>query len=429
MLMRRVVVTGMGAVSPLGVGVERFWNNLVNSKSGIRRVDRFNPEGFACQVAAQVPSVEEDPEGGFDPLVAMPTKEVKRVDLFIRYALVAAKEAIEQAGWQPHKDTARQRTATIIASGVGGLTTMTSATKHVEANGPRRLSPFIVPSFLANLAAGQVSITHGFKGPLGTPVTACAASVQALGDAARLIRADEADVAVAGGAEASIDPVSFAGFSAARALSSSYNDTPSAASRPFDKARDGFVMGEGAAILLLEERQHAIERGAEIICELSGYGTSADAHHVTAGPEDGSGALQAMQLALAQSSLSPEAIGYVNAHSTSTPLGDLAELAALTRLFPTRGKTLAVSSTKSATGHLLGATGALEAIAAIKALTTGTLPPTLNLQDPEVSAGNMPIEFDLVPESAVKRELSHVMSNGFGFGGVNAAIVFSSTHP
>ncbi|KZK93502.1 3-oxoacyl-[acyl-carrier-protein] synthase 2 [Pseudovibrio sp. Ad5] len=415
----RIVVTGMGVVSPLGVGINPFWKRLVASESGIRALTRFDGSEHACQVAGQVPTIDED-EFGFDASVAIPFKDQKKMDLFIHYALVAAKEAVEQAGWRPETDEEKESTATIIASGVGGFPAMTGATRTVETKGPRRLSPFIVPSFLANLAAGQVSIANGFKGPLGTPVTACAASVQAIGDAVRMIKSGEAIVALAGGAEACIDAVSFAGFSAARALSSGFNDEPSKASRPFDKNRDGFVMGEGAAMLVIETLEHALARGATPLAEILGYGTSADAHHVTASPPDGAGGQAAMRKALKQAGINPDDIDYINAHSTSTPVGDAAEIAGIQAVFGDRGKDLAVSSTKSATGHLLGAAGALEAIASIMALREGVLPPTLNLEEPDDEAS----QFDLVANASKEKDLKYVMSNGFGFGGVNASVIF-----
>ncbi|SDR37278.1 beta-ketoacyl-ACP synthase II [Pseudovibrio sp. Tun.PSC04-5.I4] len=415
----RVVVTGMGVVSPLGVGTDRFWKQLVASESGIRALTRFDGDEHACQVAGQVPTIEED-EFGFDASVVISRRDQKRMDLFIHYALVAAKEALTQAEWAPKTAEEREGTATIIASGVGGFLSMKRATLLVESKGPNRLSPFSVPAFLANLAAGQVSIAHGFQGPLGTPVTACAASVQAIGDAVRLLRSGEALVALAGGAEACIDAVSFAGFSAARALSSGYNADPKKASRPFDKDRDGFVMGEGAAMLVLEPLDHALARGATPLAEVMGYGTSADAYHVTASPPDGSGGQKAMRKALKQAGINPDDIDYINAHSTSTPVGDAAEIAGIQAVFGDRGKDLAISSTKSATGHLLGAAGALEAIASIMALREGILPPTLNLDDPDDAAS----QYELVAKTAKEKELEYVMSNGFGFGGVNASLIF-----
>jgi len=418
--MRRVVVTGMGIVSPVGTGLAAFWQRVTEGANGIRRITHFDPGELACQIAGEVPTKAED-EHGFDVDAVMDPREQRRSDRFIHFAMGAAQEALANAGWAPKTDSEKERTGTIIGTGVGGFPAMTAGTRLVDEKGPRRASPFLVPSFLANLAAGQVSIRHGLKGPIGAPVTACAASLQALGDAARIIRCGEADVMVAGGAEACIDKVSYAGFCAAKAMSSKRNDDPAHASRPFDQDRDGFIMGEGSGILVLEELEHARARGADILVELSGYGTSADAYHVTAGPPDGEGGLRAMRQALATANLSPADIGYVNAHSTSTPVGDASEVASLTTLFGNRGKDLAVSSSKSMFGHLLGAAGAVEAVACVKALMTGLLPPSRNLEVPdEAMAG-----FEMIPGKAIAREVSHVLTNGFGFGGVNASAVFS----
>lgn len=418
--MRKVVVTGMGVVSPLGVGLETFWDRLTRGENGIRRLTRFDTEGFACKVAGEVPSISED-DAGFDPDRYMEPREQKRMDRFIHLAIAATDEALRQAGWAPKTDAEQHATGTILATGVGGFPAMTAGTKLVEERGPRRASPFLVPSFLANLAAGQVSIRHGLKGPIGAPVTACAASLQAIGDAARLIRCGEADVMVAGGTEACIDKVSFAGFSAARAMSTRYNDDPAGASRPFDSDRDGFVMAEGAGVLVLEDAEHAKARGATALAEVAGYGTTGDAYHVTASSPDGEGGLRAMRRALSTANLAPEHIGYVNAHSTSTPVGDAAEIAALSTLFAGRGKDLAVSSSKSMFGHLLGAAGAVEAIACVKALITGLLPPSRNLVNPDPDLAG----FEFIPGSAISRQVDHILTNGFGFGGVNASAVFS----
>lgn len=418
--MRRVVVTGIGVVSPIGTGVNAFWSRVVSGANGIRRITKFDASDLVCQIAGEVPSIEED-EFGFDVNAALDAREQRRTDRFIHFALAAAGEALTQAGWSPETDEEKNRTGTIIGTGVGGFPAMTAGTRLVDDKGPRRASPFLVPSFLANLAAGQVSIRHGLKGPIGAPVTACAASLQALGDAARIIRSGEADVMVAGGSEACIDRVSYAGFCAAKAMSSKRNDDPAHASRPFDQDRDGFIMGEGAGILILEDYDHAKARGANILVELKGYGTSADAHHVTASPEDGEGQLRAMKQALASAKLSPADIGYINAHSTSTPVGDAAEVVSVNTLFAGRGKDLAVSSSKSMFGHLLGAAGAVEAIACVKALTTGQLPPSRNLINPDEAM----TKFELVPDKAIGRQVDHVLTNGFGFGGVNASAVFS----
>jgi 3-oxoacyl-[acyl-carrier-protein] synthase II len=332
--------------------------------------------------------------------------------------MVAAAEAIAQAGWTPADAQSLERTATVIASGIGGFPAIVEAVRITDTRGIRRLSPFTVPSFLVNLAAGHISIRYGYKGPIGAPVTACAAGVQAIGDAVRLIRAGEADVAVCGGAEACIDLVSLGGFAAARALSTGFNDMPTRASRPFDRDRAGFVMGEGAGILVIEELQHALGRGARPIAEIIGYGTTADAYHVTSGPEDGEGAARAMQLALRQAGLAPDDVQHLNAHSTSTPVGDSSELAAIKTVFG-RDRQIAVSATKSATGHLLGAAGGLEAIFTILAVRDQIAPPTLNLENPDPLADGI----DLVGGQARQLPITHAISNGFGFGGVNASIV------
>lgn len=418
--MRRIVITGLGVVSPVGTGLEAFWKRVTEGANGIRSISRFDPEGLSCKVAGEVPTRAEDPHG-FDVDAVLELREQRRSDTFIHYAMGAVQEALAHAGWAPKTNREKERTGTVIGTGVGGFPAMTAGTRLVDAKGPRRASPFLVPSFLANLAAGQVAIRYGLKGPIGAPVTACAASLQALGDAARLIRGGEADVVVAGGAEACIDRVSYAGFCAAKAMSSGRNDTPEAASRPFDQDRDGFIMGEGAGILVLEDKDHAEARGAPVLAELTGYGTTSDAYHVTSSAPDGEGGLRAMRHALAQAGLKADDIGYVNAHSTSTPVGDAAEIAALTTLFAGRGKDLAVSSSKSMFGHLLGAAGAVEAVACIKALLSGQLPPSRNLDRPDEAM----TRFDLVPGKAISRQVDHILTNGFGFGGVNASAVFS----
>jgi 3-oxoacyl-[acyl-carrier-protein] synthase II len=341
------------------------------------------------------------------------------MDRFIAFAIAAADEAIAQAKWAPQDEREKTRTATIIATGIGGFPAIAEAVRTTDERGVRRLSPFTVPAFLANLASGWVSIKHGFKGQLGAPVTACAAGVQAIGDAARMIRAGEADVAVCGGAEATIDRVSLGSFAAARALGSAFNDQPEKASRPFDQARDGFVMGEGAGILVIEELEHALARGATPIVELVGYGTSADAYHLTAGPEDGDGAARSMRMALDQAGIEPAAIGHLNAHATSTPVGDKGELAAIRSVFG-EGKGPAISATKSATGHLLGAAGGLEAIFTVQALRDQVMPPTLNLETPDEMAEG----FDIVALQSRKGAFDYALSNGFGFGGVNASVIF-----
>lgn len=414
-----IVVTGMGAVSPLGVGVPTVWRRLLAGESGIGPNTRFDVSDFACTIAGLVRDKAEDPEG-FDPLVAIDAKDLKKMDRFIQYGLVAAQEAIAQAGWAPQTEEERQATATIIASGVGGSPLLVEAAYTIEHKGSRRLSPFTVPAFLANLAAGWISIQHGFKGPIGAPVTACAASAQAIGDGMRMILTGEADVAVVGGAEGSVDPVSIAGFSAARALNTSFNDDPEGASRPFDTRRAGFVLAEGAAVLVIEKLSHARARRATPLAVLAGYGTSADAYHLTAGEPTGAGAQAAMRKAIAMAGITPDDIGYINAHATSTEVGDAAEIAGISAVFGERGKGLAISSTKSSTGHLLGAAGAIEAVFSVLALAGGTLPATLNLEEPDPVAA----AFDLVPKTAKPKELDYVLSNAFGFGGVNATLVF-----
>jgi 3-oxoacyl-[acyl-carrier-protein] synthase II len=415
-----IVVTGMGVVSPLGVGVTTNWKRLIAGQSGIVHNTRFDTTGFTATIAGLVPGKDTDPEG-FDPLVAIDPKDVKKMDLFIQYGLVAAAEAIAQSGWNPQTEEERGATATIIGSGVGGSPVMAKAVQTITEKGPRRLSPFTVPSFLANLAAGWISIRYGFKGPLGAPVTACAASAQAIGDGMRLIMTGEADVAIVGGAEGSVDPISVGGFGASRALSTAFNEEPAKASRPFDAKRDGFVLSEGAAVLVIEKLSHAKARGATPLAILAGYGTSADAYHLTSGSPDGAGAQTAMRNALKMAKLQPADIDYINAHSTSTEVGDAAEIAGIGTLFEGRGKDLAVTATKSATGHLLGAAGALAAIISIEAIRHGMVPATLNLDEPDAAAD----VFDLVPKVAKPKALRHVLANAFGFGGVNAALVFS----
>ena len=417
--LRRIVVTGMGMVSPLGCGVEPSWARLIAGQSGLRALSDNVSADLPAKVVGNVQGIDADPEAGFDPDRAAPRKDQRKMDRFIQFALLAADDAVAQACWKPEDERARERTATIIASGVGGFPAIVDAVRTVDERGVRRLSPFTVPAFLVNLAAGQISIRHGFKGPLGAPVTACAASVQAIGDAARLILAGEADVAVCGGAEACIDRVSLGGFAAARALSTSFNDTPSRASRPFDRDRDGFVMGEGAGVLVIESLDHALARGATPIAELVGYGTTSDAYHMTSGPEDGDGARRAIEIALRQAAISPIDVQHLNAHATSTPVGDLGEIAAIKTVFGTKGS-VAVTSTKSATGHLLGAAGGLEAIFSVLALRDQIAPATLNLDHPDAAAEGI----DLIAGEARKMPIEHVLSNGFGFGGVNASVIF-----
>jgi 3-oxoacyl-[acyl-carrier-protein] synthase II len=415
----RIVVTGMGLVTPLGCGVEPVWQRLLAGRSGIVRLAEDVVADLPGKVGGRVPLLVDDAEAGFDADWAVPAKEQKKMDRFILFALAAAKQAIAQAGWAPETLHAQERTATIIGSGIGGFVSIAEAVRTTDTRGPRRLSPFTIPSFLVNLAAGHVSIQHGFKGPLGAPVTACAAGVQAIGDAARMIRCGEADIAICGGAEAAIDKVSLAGFAAARALSSDFNETPERASRPFDRDRDGFVMGEGAGILVIESLEHALARGATPIVELVGYGTSADAYHLTAGPEDGSGAQRSMQTAIRQAGIEPAQIQHLNAHATSTPVGDKGEMAAIKAVFGDQNS-IAVTSTKSATGHLLGAAGGIEAIFTALAIRDQVAPATLNFDNPDEAAHGL----DIVHGAARPMAIEYALSNGFGFGGVNASVLF-----
>jgi len=420
----RIVVTGTGVVSPLGCGSETVWSRLLAGQSGIRALPAELAEGTGCAVGGQVPPLEEDGQAGYDPERTIAAKERKKMDRFIEFALVAAEEALAQAGWHPTGEAQRQRTATIIASGVGGFGAIAEAVRTTDNRGPRRLSPFTAPSFLANMAAGQVSIRYGFKGPLGAPVTACAAGAQAIGDAARLIRSGEADIAVCGGSEAAIHRVTLGSFAAARALSSGFNDRPQEASRPFDRDRDGFVMAEGAGLLVIESLEHALARGAQPLAELVGYGTSADAYHLTAGPENGDGARRAMELALRQAGIEASEVQHINAHATSTPVGDRGELAAIRSVFGS-GSGVAIASTKSSTGHLLGAAGGVEAIFTVLALRDQVVPPTLNLINPDEAAEGL----DLVALNARHMPIHYALSNGFGFGGVNASLLFRRWKP
>lgn len=414
----RIVITGMGIASPLGCGVEPVWQRLLAGKSGLRRLPDDMVNDLPAKVGGVVPSIEEDVEAGLNPDAIVTSKDQRKMDRFILLALAATDEALQQAQWQPTTAAQQERTATVIASGVGGFPAIADAVRTADTRGTRKLSPFTIPSFLVNLAAGHVSIKYGFKGPLGAPVTACAAGVQAIGDAARMIRAGEVDVAICGGAEACIHTVSLGGFAAARALSSAFNDEPTRASRPFDRDRDGFVMGEGAGILVIESLEHALARGAQPIAEIVGYGTSADAYHLTSGPEDGDGAKRAMELAIKQAGINSGQIQHLNAHATSTPVGDKGELAAIKRVFGEASK-IAVTSTKSATGHLLGAAGGIETIFTALALRDQSIPPTLNLEHKDEAAEGV----DIVHGSARAAVIDYAISNGFGFGGVNASIL------
>ena len=415
---RRVVVTGMGICCPLGVGVEHVWRRLTAGESGIAAIQSFDVKELPAKIAGQVP-VGTRAGGGLDLAEFVPVKDQKKMDRFVQFAMVAAQEAVEDSGWVPPDEEGRCATGVMIGSGIGGLTTIYEASQLVAAGRARRISPFFIPSALINLASGHVSIRYGFKGPNHSAVTACATGVHALGDAARLIALGDADVMVAGGAEAAVSEIGMAGFCASRALSTGYNDTPAAASRPWDEGRDGFVMGEGAGVCVLEEYEHAKRRGAKIYAEVIGYGMSGDAHHITAPSDDGDGAFRSMQAALRSAKVTPDGVQYVNAHGTSTPLGDDLELGAVERLWGDAANGLAMSSTKSAIGHLLGAAGAVEGIFSILAIRDGVAPPTLNLERPSRES---PI--DRVARQAQQRPIEVALSNSFGFGGTNASIVF-----
>ncbi|BEO60674.1 3-oxoacyl-[acyl-carrier-protein] synthase 2 [Serratia marcescens] len=415
---RRIVITGMGAVSPLGCGVETIWQRLLNGESGIRPLPEEIVAELSVKVGGQVPELAQDAEAGFNADAAVAPKDQKKMDRFILFAIAAADEAIRQAGWIADTEEKQERTATVIASGIGGFPAIAQAVRTTDSRGAKRLSPFTIPSFLVNLAAGHVSIKHRFKGPIGAPVTACAAGVQAIGDAVRLIRNDEADIALCGGTEAAIDTVSLGGFAAARAMSTAPAELARQASRPFDSARDGFVMGEGAGMLVIETLEHALARGATPLAEIVGYGTSADAYHMTSGAEDGNGAYRAMKIALKQANVAPEEVQHLNAHATSPPVGDLGEINAIKHLFGSAG-TVAVTSTKSATGHLLGAAGGLETIFTALALRDQIAPATLNLDNPDPAAAGL----HLVAKQAESMNMTYALSNGFGFGGVNASIL------
>ncbi len=416
--MRRVVVTGMGIACPLGIGVEHVWRRLINSESGITAIQAFDTKDLPCKVAGQVP-VGVKADGNLDISEWVPVKDQKKMDRFIHLAMVAGTEAVEDAGWKPDSEADRDATGVMIGSGIGGLQTIYEASVTVHEGRARRLSPFFIPSALINLGSGHISIKYGFKGPNHSVVTACATGVHAIGDAARLIMLGDADVMVAGGSEASVCELGVAGFCASRALSTGFNDRPPEASRPWDRDRDGFVMGEGSGVVVLEELDHAKRRGAKIYAEVVGYGMSGDAYHITAPAEGHEGAYRSMKNALRNGRMDPAAIQYVNAHGTSTPLGDDLELEAVERLFGDAAKGLAMSSTKSATGHLLGAAGAVEAIFSILAIRDNVAPPTLNLESPSKES-----VIDRVAKSAQMRPITTALSNSFGFGGTNASVIF-----
>ena len=416
--MRRVVVTGMGMACPLGLGVEHVWQRLINAESGIGSIQAFDTKDLPCKVAGQVPTGVKS-EQRLDLSEWIPVKDIKKMDRFIHLALVAAAEAVDDSGWQPESEDERCATGVMIGSGIGGLQTIYDASIQVHEGRARRLSPFFIPSALINLASGHVSIRYGFKGPNHSAVTACATGVHAVGDAARLIMWGDAEVMVAGGAEAAVCELGIAGFCASRALSTGFNDQPAKASRPWDKDRDGFVMGEGAGVLVLEEYEHARQRGAKIYAEVAGYGMSGDAYHITAPAEGHDGAVRSMRAALRNGRVAPEQIQYVNAHGTSTPLGDDLELEAVENVFGDAANGLAMSSTKSAIGHLLGAAGAVEAVFSILAVRDGVAPPTLNLDEPSRES-----VIDRVANTAQERKIDCALSNSFGFGGTNASIIF-----
>ena len=414
--MRRVVITGMGMVTPLGDGVDTNWRRLMAAESGIRSIQAFDTSDLATKIAGEVPQGDKA-NGHFNVDSYLAPKEQRKLDKFLIFGLAAAQQAVEDSGWKPQDDEGRDRTGVMIGAGIGGLQTIYETSLVLKERGPRRVSPFFIPSALINLASGQVSIAYGFRGPNHAVVTACATGAHAIGDAARLIQLDDADVMVAGGAEAAICRIGIAGFNACKALSTDFNDTPTKASRPWDKRRDGFVMGEGAGCVVLEEYEHAKKRGANIYAEILGYGLSGDAYHITAPSEDGGGAIRAMKAALKRANLGTDQIDYINAHGTST-MADVIELGAVKKAFGADAYKLSMSSTKSATGHLLGAAGAIEAIYSIKSVIEQAVPPTLNLDEPDAGC-----DIDLVPKQAKQRAVRYALSNSFGFGGTNACLI------
>lgn len=424
--MRRVVITGIGLVTPLGWGVEHSWRNILDGKSGAGQITVFDTEGYGCTIACEVPSVDgrggggPDTPGSFDPDQIMSAKDRKRVDDFILFAIAAADEALADANWKPESTEDQEATGVMIGSGIGGLGPIADTAIVLKEQGPRRVSPFFIPSALINLASGQVSIRHGLKGPNHSVVTACATGAHAIGDAARMIALGDADVMVAGGAESAIVPVGIAGFLACRALTTSFNDSPEKASRPYDRDHDGFVMGEGAGILVLEEYEHAVARGAKIYAEVAGYGMSGDAYHITAPSEDGEGGYRAMQMALKRAGMQASDIDYVNTHGTST-MADWIELKAIERVLGDHAKNVSLSSTKSMIGHLLGAAGAVEAAFCALAIRDQTAPPTINLDDPEHETA-----IDMVRDKGKARKIDVAVSNSFGFGGTNACLILKS---
>ncbi|MEO1494333.1 MAG: beta-ketoacyl-ACP synthase II [Pseudomonadota bacterium] len=416
--MRRVVVTGLGLVSPLACGVEESWSRLLAGQSGAGTIKHFDAGHLPCQIACEIP-LGDGSDGTYDMDAWVAPKDQRKIDRFITYALTAAQQAVEDAAWTPEDPEELNRTGVMIGSGIGGVETIAETAITLKERGPRRVSPFFIPSALINLCSGQVSIKYGFKGPNHAVVTACSTGAHAIGDAARLIAYGDADVMLAGGAESPVCEISLAGFAACKALSTSYNDAPETASRPYDAGRDGFVMGEGAGVVVLEELEHARARGAKIYAEVLGYGLSGDAYHITSPSPDGDGGYRSMAAALKSAGLDAGDIDYVNAHGTSTPVGDEIELKAVERLLKGKTSGVTMSSTKSSTGHLLGAAGAIEAIFSILAIRDQVAPPTLNLENPSVET-----DIDLAPLVKREREISFALSNSFGFGGTNASIVF-----
>ncbi len=420
--MRRVVVTGMGMVTPLGCGVEPTWRRLIAGESGIRTIERFEVSDIPCRIAGTLPAGDGS-NGTYNADQWMEPKEQRKVDDFIVYAMCAARQALDHAGWKPKTPDEQNVTGVMIGSGIGGIEGIAETALVLKERGPRRVSPFFIPGRIINLASGYVSIEHGLKGPNHAVVTACSTGAHAIGDAGRLIALGDADVMVAGGTESPVNRISLAGFAAVRALSTGFNDTPEKASRPYDRDRDGFVMGEGAGVVVLEEYEHAKARGATIHAELIGYGLSGDAFHITAPAPDGDGALRCMNAAIRRAGINPAELDYINAHGTSTPLGDEIELGAVQRLVGIAAGRISMSSTKSSIGHLLGAAGAVEAIFAILAIRDNVAPPTLNLDNPSVETA-----IDLVPHQARRRDIGTVLSNSFGFGGTNASLIFRRAH-
>jgi len=420
--LRKVVITGLGAVTPLGGDLNSSWKNLISGKSGASTITKFDPTGYPCTIACEVPLGDglSAHDGSFNANDWISLKDQKKVDTFILYGIAAAEMALKDSGWKPQTDEDSFRAGVGVGSGIGGLASIEKTALLLNEKGPRRVSPFFIPGALINLAAGQISIKNNLKGPNLAAVTACASGSHSIGEGAQMIKNNKADLMLVGGAEAAICPIGMAGFSASRALSTNFNEMPEKASRPYDKDRDGFVMGEGAGFLVLEELDHALSRNARIYGELKGYGVSGDAFHITSPSEDGDGAYRSILMAINDASISKEEINYVNAHGTSTPLGDEIELRAVERAFDSAVDGLAMSSTKSSTGHLLGAAGAIEAVFSVMALNENIIPPTINLDNPSVET-----KIDLVPNIAKEKEIKSVLSNSFGFGGTNASLIFS----